>query len=922
MGDQGRRRAPACLFHIDLVDSITYAGVPISYTVAGKNRCQGYIPTIVSKCGWLLMEQATNTRGIFRVSGSAKRVAELQLLFDTPPTYGSQLDWTGYTIHDASNVLRRYLNHLPDPVITLEFYEKFRDVHRNLTDDKEKITAYQDLISRLPPPHSCLLIYLLHLLALFAHHSDQNLMDSKNLASVFQPGVISHPNHAMSPGEYMTSAAVLKFLIDNQSSFTLPRSNIDDDDDDELMNFGVMTLPPRAMLILPLDGIGPGFFTPTDRPFDAIPGKALFDPEDTHGLDSGLRRQLSLNRSGNPRSSLPGRTPQRSKSTNSNSSNLSNHSGLFNSSYLARRRSSRTSKAPSKMSETSHAPGQSADSEQELSDIAENPKTKDERTRNAGPRTTSIRKASTSPVIGSDEGGVEFGSYLNRRKQLKGEGMLREPSVFCQTIEINFPAPTVTSRSTSPSHLSTSTPPSHPSTPVPPSDDDSQGTLHAARGHPRPTATPPLQTLAQIPRNIDRGPERMPAKGSMPSTVAHVYIPDPPLRQDGYHPFPLPPKVLRPGPGQKRSSASGGSGLHPQGSGHGDPKGPRPVNSGMPIFRAKSNPGELTHVGPRNAYSRNQSHQHSSGSTSSGHGTIEMFKGLFSSKHKDQDSNAGDEKADRQRKYKSQEVTPIHLQDRHASQDTQYSSDRRGVPLHPTINELEDAELPDWSIIGPPPQQRLKQTQGRPSPPRPPPPPPENSLMDMLDPPQRIEYHSGFPSTGSSRSSSPSQGHSSRRPLPANSSSVHPTSRSTPTPTPKGERLYQGRGTPTQDIAWEAPKSGPDATHRHPTNHHQISHRHSPDENASRPMRSLHRPLPGPLTESHSSADFGLAPQRPHPATVARHGSFPILDHGVAVDHLTGLPYPPKRGNSRSRQGSYGSMDNSFDSTTTLTTPP
>lgn len=70
------------------------------------------------------------TRGIFRVSGSAKRVAELQLIFDTPPNYGSQLDWTGYTIHDASNVLRRYLNHLPDPVITLEFYEKFRDVHR------------------------------------------------------------------------------------------------------------------------------------------------------------------------------------------------------------------------------------------------------------------------------------------------------------------------------------------------------------------------------------------------------------------------------------------------------------------------------------------------------------------------------------------------------------------------------------------------------------------------------------------------------------------------------------------------------------------------------------------------------------------------------------------------------------------------
>ena len=102
----------------------------------------------------------------------------------------------------------------------------------NLTDEEEKIAAYQDLISKLPPPHSCLLMYLLDLLALFAHHSEENLMDSKNLASVFQPGVLSHPNHAMSPGEYMTSAAVLKFLIDHQSSFTLPQPAMDEDDED------------------------------------------------------------------------------------------------------------------------------------------------------------------------------------------------------------------------------------------------------------------------------------------------------------------------------------------------------------------------------------------------------------------------------------------------------------------------------------------------------------------------------------------------------------------------------------------------------------------------------------------------------------------------------------------------------------------
>ncbi|KAG0200671.1 hypothetical protein BGX28_006328 [Mortierella sp. GBA30] len=353
------------LFHIDLVDSIAYAGVPVKYTINGQMRCQGYIPTIVSKCGWLLKEQATKTRGIFRVSGSAKRVAELQLIFDTPPNYGSQLDWTGFTIHDASNVLRRYLNHLPEPVITLEFYEKFRDVHRNLTDEDEKIIAYQELISKLPPPHSCLLMYLLDLLALFAHHSEENLMDSKNLASVFQPGVLSHPNHAMSPGEYMTSAAVLKFLIDHQSSFTLPQLNIDEEDE-EIANFGLGSPVAQHVHSGPGLSFHGGYVSAAEheRIHDtfADPGVSFEADDAVHIIGPGIKRNLSLHKPIIPHSTLPGNAPQRSKSTNSStSSHHSNHSNLFSSTLLARRRSSRNSKAASKITpvDESNSPNES-----------------------------------------------------------------------------------------------------------------------------------------------------------------------------------------------------------------------------------------------------------------------------------------------------------------------------------------------------------------------------------------------------------------------------------------------------------------------------------------------------------------------------------------------------------------------------------
>src|SRR5690349_326516 len=75
--------------------------------------------------------EATDVEGIFRLSGSAKRIKDLQTIFNSPDRYGKGLDWTGYTVHDAANILRRYLNQLPEPIVPLEFYEKFRDPLRD-----------------------------------------------------------------------------------------------------------------------------------------------------------------------------------------------------------------------------------------------------------------------------------------------------------------------------------------------------------------------------------------------------------------------------------------------------------------------------------------------------------------------------------------------------------------------------------------------------------------------------------------------------------------------------------------------------------------------------------------------------------------------------------------------------------------------
>lgn len=43
------------------------------------------IPVVVAKCGLYLKENATTIEGTFRVSGSEKRMRDLQLIFDAGP---------------------------------------------------------------------------------------------------------------------------------------------------------------------------------------------------------------------------------------------------------------------------------------------------------------------------------------------------------------------------------------------------------------------------------------------------------------------------------------------------------------------------------------------------------------------------------------------------------------------------------------------------------------------------------------------------------------------------------------------------------------------------------------------------------------------------------------------------------------------
>ncbi|CCF58514.1 hypothetical protein KAFR_0E03630 [Kazachstania africana CBS 2517] len=268
------------IFGVSLSESLSVASAEV--IVQSELVSFGRIPIIVAKCGAYLKAHALKTSGIFRIAGNNKRVKELQYIFSTPPDYGTKFnDWESYSVHDVASLLRRFLNNLKEPLISLDLYEDFRnplrerprilkhmlshsvshpnankenslssnpelqlrqedkgndgdnekELNDNENDEELKkrrlrhkkrlsrdirscIKEYETLFLKLSNDSKQLTIYLLDLLSLFARQSQFNLMSGRNLAAIFQPSVLSHPQHDMDPKEYELSRFVVEFLIE------------------------------------------------------------------------------------------------------------------------------------------------------------------------------------------------------------------------------------------------------------------------------------------------------------------------------------------------------------------------------------------------------------------------------------------------------------------------------------------------------------------------------------------------------------------------------------------------------------------------------------------------------------------------------------------------------------------------------------
>ncbi|XP_055447779.1 LOW QUALITY PROTEIN: rho GTPase-activating protein 4 [Psammomys obesus] len=150
------------------------------------------VPPVVESCIRFINLNGLQHEGIFRVSGAQARISEIRDAFER----GEDPLVEGCTTHDldsVAGVLKLYFRSLEPPLFPLDmFNELLASAELEVVGDRVEPVSH--LLSKLPRPVLVVLRYLFTFLNHLAQYSDENMMDSYNLAVCFGPTLLPVPS--------------------------------------------------------------------------------------------------------------------------------------------------------------------------------------------------------------------------------------------------------------------------------------------------------------------------------------------------------------------------------------------------------------------------------------------------------------------------------------------------------------------------------------------------------------------------------------------------------------------------------------------------------------------------------------------------------------------------------------------------------
>eukprot|EP01112_Ceratiomyxa_fruticulosa_P024005 TRINITY_DN9480_c0_g1_i1.p1 TRINITY_DN9480_c0_g1~~TRINITY_DN9480_c0_g1_i1.p1 ORF type:complete len:428 (-),score=97.84 TRINITY_DN9480_c0_g1_i1:239-1522(-) len=184
-----------------------------------RDRVKKSLPSLVIKAlAFLDNEERLKTEGIFRMAGNQNEIdillKKLEHGLPIPPNSD---------IHVVSNVLKKFLRQLSEPLFTYKLHQNFIDTVSEDISSTVQVDLLSMAIESLPRPNKELIKALLLFLGKVASYKDSNMMHSQNLGIVFGPSLFKpppalHGNSSQSSSFLMVDNrpnSVVTLLIDN-----------------------------------------------------------------------------------------------------------------------------------------------------------------------------------------------------------------------------------------------------------------------------------------------------------------------------------------------------------------------------------------------------------------------------------------------------------------------------------------------------------------------------------------------------------------------------------------------------------------------------------------------------------------------------------------------------------------------------------
>ncbi|KAJ6581469.1 GTPase activating protein [Mycena capillaripes] len=160
-------------FGVDLADQMTRDNVEV--------------PPIMEKCCQAIEKYGIESQGIYRLSGTMTKVANLRQRLDKD-LESVDLDaqeWSS-DINNVASVMKMWLRELPDPLLTYDLQQGFIDAAK-IENDRLRHIRLHERVNDLPDPNYATLKYFLGHLHRINQHASENSMSVQNLAIVFGP---------------------------------------------------------------------------------------------------------------------------------------------------------------------------------------------------------------------------------------------------------------------------------------------------------------------------------------------------------------------------------------------------------------------------------------------------------------------------------------------------------------------------------------------------------------------------------------------------------------------------------------------------------------------------------------------------------------------------------------------------------------